>query len=212
MKIIKLFTQLTIALLFLASIVGCGSGPTVSKSTSSLNGDLTTAGPDSFFKDIQAGKERVFTGIPVNAREAKAKTGIEVRLANDTKLTGGLKGIYAYIPSAEETKQDARMGLAIHYSGGIDISEEACPKEPDWAAETAVPTFNGRPPDVVTGAIPVRCKVAGFSGMANAEWTSGGTKLPPQLHWWENGVRYHIMPWKLGYTSEQLMQIAESMY
>lgn len=211
MKTVRFVFMLALTLMLLASLVGCTTSESI---TPAKNRGLPTAGPDTYIKNIQAGIEPAFTGTVVSPSEAKAKTGMTARLAKNPTLTGNLKKIYAYIPSAEEAKQDARKALAMPYSNGLTIVEEAWPTEPDWAAETAVPTFNGRPPDEVIGAQPVLTKVAGFQGMLTPEWTSTGatTKLPPQLQWWENGVRYHILPWKLGYTSDQLMQVAESMY
>jgi hypothetical protein len=211
MKTTRFVFMLALTLLLLASLVGCTKTESL---TPAKTRGVPVAGPDSYIKNIQAGIEPARTGIVVSPSEAKAISGMTAKLAKNPALTGNLKKIYAYIPTAEEAKQDARKALAMSYSNGLTIVEEAWPTEPDWAAETAVPTFNGRPPDEVIGAQPVRTKVGGFQGMLTPEWTSPGakTKLPPQLQWWENGVRYHILPWKLGYTSDQLMKVAESMY
>lgn len=192
--------------------------PSQSTSVSSPSAGYANAGPSSYMRDIQAGVEPQLPGPAISASEAKAKTGISVRLPKNTVLTGKLNGIYPNIPPAEVLKDpnnDAHTSLTLIFANGLGLEEEACPIQPDWAAESAVPTFNGRPPDAVIGAQPIPAKVAGFQGMSTPEWTSPGTnpsKLPPQLQWWENGVRYHLIPWKLGYTGDELMQVASSMY
>src|SRR5450759_1744258 len=58
------------------------------------SGGSPSAGVDSYVRDIQAGIEPHLPGPAISASEAKAKTGISVRLPKNTKLTGNLKGIY----------------------------------------------------------------------------------------------------------------------
>lgn len=229
MKTARILVMFTLAAILLATAAGC-SGSSVSKSVpattpalakkmSPPSGGSPSAGLfDSYVRAIQAGIEPHLPGPAISASEAKAKTGISVRLPKNTELTGKLKGIYPNIPPPEilkDPQNDAHMQLSLIFTNGLGIEEEAWNKQPDWAAEAAVPTMNGKPPDETIGAEPILTKVAGFQGMFTPEWTSPGPnpyKLPPQLQWWENGVRYHMLPWKLGYTVEQLMEIANSMY
>lgn len=57
--------------------------------------------------------------------------------------------------------------------------------------------------------------IAGHQGKACAPWHIGEYKkvtMPPQVFWWDNGLQFGIVPYKLGFTEEQLLKVAESMY
>ena len=216
MKTARILVVLTSAALLFATLSGCSGSPVSTGEPETTSAGSPRAGIDAA---VQSGTEPHMQGPAVSAAEAKAQTGISLRVPKNTQLTGELKGIYPNNNQPQEESKAAQKNtpkaVTLLFTNGLGIEEEACPVEPDWAAEAAIPTMNGKPPDEIIGAQLILTKVAGFQGMFTPEWTSPGPnpyKLPPQLQWWENGVRYHMLPWKLGYTVEQLMEIANSMY
>ncbi|MBU4302685.1 MAG: hypothetical protein KKE79_04330 [Actinobacteria bacterium] len=224
MKTTRILVMCALAAILFATAAGCtgpvsknvpATTPSLAMSESSPSAISPSVCYDSYIRNIQAGRRPIPSIPAVSASEAKTKTGISVRLPKNTKLTGKLMGIYPYISASESPQLGANPQLGLHFTNCIIIDEEACKEKPDFEAEAAGPTFNGKPADEIIGSEATLVKVAGFQGMLRPEWTSGGAtpyKLPPQLQWWENGVRYFMSAWKLGYSGQQLLDIANSMY
>jgi hypothetical protein len=221
MKTIRILVMCALAAALMATAAGC-FGSSVSKNvpattpTQATSGSAPYIGATSLMNDASAvkmnlGVEPTSPIPPVSPSEAKAKTGISVRLPKDTTLTGELKAIYP------DTSASGNQELCLHFANGILITEEAWKEQSDFAHEIALdsdPKYHQ--PPVTPGSNWILVEVAGFQGKLLPQPAVLGAdqiyQLPPMLEWWENGVKYWMSAWKLGYSGQQLLDIANSMY
>ena len=165
-----------------------------------------------YIQNFQEGVEPLSPAPPVSSSEAKVKTGISVKLPKDTALTGKLKAIYT------DTSAAGYPGLGMHFTNGILIVEEAWKEEPDFAHEIAIDSDPAtHEPPATPGTNWTLVKVAGFQGKLLPQPAMLGAdqklyELPPQLEWWDNGIKYHMTTWKAGFSGQDLLDIANSMY
>ena len=107
---------------------------------------------------------------------------------------------------------------ALRYSSGFFTGGEIMVEKPDYGAQIADDAeFKKQPNTWSIGADYHIVNVAGFEGKAQPPyelvgWDGETYGMPATIRWWDNGVEYAVIPWKLGLTENQLMQVAESMY
>lgn len=146
-----------------------------------------------------------------SAEEAEKITGIKIRYPN-LKLTGGVKAIYP------EKSASANWQIAIHFYDGVMVSEEKWEEEIDYSqviAQTMDPATHEKPAN--EGSVRKLVDVAGHQGQLLPEPAVRGADgeliyLQPQVEWWDNGIRYHMLPWNTNFTGDDLLKIANSMY
>jgi hypothetical protein len=219
MKATRVLVICSLAVLLLATAVGC-SGQAVSKKPASRAPSQTNDSQPGFtgsvtqaaVQDLQEGVEPT-TQIPAaSPSEAQAKTGIALKLPKDDSITGNLKAIYP------DTSASGNPELCLHFNNGVLISEEAWKEQPDFAHEIALDTDpKYHEPPATPGSNWALVKVAGFQGKLLPQPAVLGAdqkvqQLAPILEWWSNGVRYRMSVWKLGFSGDQLLKIANSMY
>jgi hypothetical protein len=219
MKTTRILIICSLAAFLLATAVGC-SGQAVSKKPSATAPSQAKSGSPAFVgsvtetavQNIQEGVEPS-TQIPaVSPSAAQAKTGIALKLPKDTSTAGDLKAIYP------DTSASGNPELCLHFTNGVLISEEAWKTQPDFAKEIASDSdpVHHEPP-LTPGSNWKLVDVAGFQGKLLPQPAVLGPdqkvhQLAPMLEWWANGVKYWMSAWKLGYSGEQLLDIANSMY
>jgi hypothetical protein len=221
MKTARILVMCVLAVILFATAAGCNGSVSrdVPATTPSLAMSESSPGPttpsvvfDAYVRNIQAGIEPIPSIPAVSPSEAKTKTGISVRLPKNTELSGKLKGIYPDTSASENPE------LCLGFTNGILINEEIWKEKPDYAAEIAAEADDRiRATGSTQGFDWTLVQVAGFQGKLLPETALEGAdqegyKLPPHLEWWENGIRYHMSAWKLGYSGQQLLDIANSMY
>ncbi|GEM_PF-5697538 len=164
---------------------------------------------DTYVRAIQEGKEPWSPTPPVSLEKAEKEVGIKARFPKET-LGGKLKTVYI------NNTADGRKGICLRYTSGFSIGEDVLKKKPDYRAFIASDVKERTRCSKVIGADYHIVNVAGFEGKAKPPYEfvgfDGNTyRLPPDVCWWEDGVEYAIVPWKLGFTEEQLIEVAESI-
>jgi hypothetical protein len=222
MKTNRILVMCALAAILLAAEAGC-SGSSVSKNVPATTpSQATSVSPpyagsaaldvQKYIQNYQEGIEPTTSIPPVSPSEAKTKTGISLRLPKDTALTGELKAIYP------DTSASGNPQLALHFKNGVLIAEEAWKEKPDFAHEIAIdsdPKYHQSP--ATPGSSWTLVAVAGFQGKLLPQPAVLGAdqkicELPPQLEWWNSGIKYRMTTWKMGYSGQQLLDIANSMY
>jgi len=212
--LLTMFITASVVTLILAFSGGCGGGSTQTKAVgNSTSGGLITASTtfDAYVRRVQKGIEPQAVIPSVKLEDAQKQVGIKAKFSKET-LGGKLKSIYA------ETSASGNPEIDLRYSSSLDIGEEVMKGKPDYAADIAANAEENKKPGVThIGADYHIVNVAGFEGKAKPPYEFKGYdgktyKLPPDIYWWDNGIQYSIVPWKLGLTENQLMQVAESMY
>lgn len=185
-----------------------GAFPTASESVNSyvyeLNGGGGIKPPD---------------GIPkVSLEEAEEYIGADLRVPRET-LGGTLDGCYNWPSESPDNNS-----TSLVYSSGFSVLAEVYKKKIDFRlnAEADIAAAKRSEEDPLytrIGAIGHVVEVAGFEMLAYPPFELPGEdkdgktySLPPNLNWWDDGIRYVISPMKLGFTEELLIKIAESMY
>ena len=207
----------------LAISAGCGAVSTQSNALGNDSVAPTTASGESssaaitkspvFNKgvmQIQSGVEPQPTLPSVTREEAEKQNGINVKLPKIT-FGGVLKGIYV-APSAS-----GNPNTTVIYSSGFAIDEQMLKEKPDYRAQIADQAATKKSASVYIGADYHVVSVAGSEGKVSPGYSFVGLdnkeyKMPPQLYWWDNGVQYLISCWKLGFSEQQLLEVAESIY
>lgn len=217
MKTSRMLIVCSLAAALVLIAVGC-SGPVVSqKPTTSAK---VPSGQPAFVGSVkqmavqnyQDGVEPTTQIPPASPAEAQAKTGVAVKLPKDNSVTGNLKAVYP------DTSASGNAENCLHFNNGVLLSEEAWKDKPDFAHEIAQdsdPKYHD--PPVTAGSNWALVKVAGFDGKILPQPAVLGADgkvqpLPPILEWWADGVRYRLSVWKGGFTGDQLLRIANSMY
>ena len=155
----------------------------------------------------------------VSLEEAEKHIGTKLRIPKETfggKLTGMWTG----------TSASCNRVASLGYDNGIGVGAEVWKEKPDFRAEAASDAALAKQaeedPNITRiGAVPHVVEVAGFEMLSYPTYyfEHSGDKgeieiwsLPPMLYWWDNGIKYHVGLWKLGFSEEQLWSIAKSMY
>lgn len=212
---ILIVCSLAAALLLLVA-AGC-SGPAVSQKPATATN--APSGQSAFIGSVTQAVQNYQEGVepttqipPTGPAEAQAKSGVAVKLPKDNSVTGNLKAVYP------DTSASGNAENCLHFNNGVLLSEEAWKDKPDFAHEIAQdsdPKYHD--PPVTAGSNWTLVKVAGFDGKMLPQPAILGADgkvqpLPPILEWWADGVRYRLSVWKAGFTGNQLLRIANSMY
>ncbi|MBN2169073.1 MAG: hypothetical protein JW738_07500 [Actinobacteria bacterium] len=149
----------------------------------------------------------------ISLKEAEKKAGIKAKLPRVGEITGDREEVYFDI-SASENPQ-----ISVYYSNGIIIGNEVWKEKPDYIAQLEADKAASNGPSLMSGFSEELIKVEGHQGILwprvlsnTLSYSIAGFVSPPQLEWWDDGVKYHINSWNLGFTEDQLLEIAESMY
>lgn len=200
---------------------GCGGGnigmssgkndSTVASKGSTSGGLITkSAGFDQYVRQTQEGVQPKPDLPNLSPEEAQKQDGIKTKLPTIT-FDGKLEGVYA------ATSASGQPATTIIYSSGFSIDEQVLKEKPDYGAQIATDAQSKKEASVYIGGDYHPVMIAGFEGKAASGYSFVGLdkkeyKMPPQLYWWENGVQYIVTCWKLGFTEQQLIELAESMY
>lgn len=166
---------------------------------------------DAELMKYKEGKEPTSETPNVSPEKAYKQTGIKLKFPKET-LGGKLRNI------GTGKSSPGNWQAVMRYSSGFFAGGEIMVEKPDYRASIAADAeFEKQPNSGHIGADYHIVNVAGFEGKAQPPYEfvgyDGNTyKLPPDIYWWDNGIEYAVIPWKLGLTENQLMQVAESMY
>lgn len=222
------------ALLALALFSGCGRGVTSHEQSDPKEGlaNLPAEGAPLMAGGVfeeharqlnEEGGIKPPANIPVPPKvtleEAEKYIGAKLRAPKET-FGGKLEGIYT-----DKSASGNRI-TTLAYDNGIGIGAEVWKEKPDFRLEAEHEAADAKraeedPLYTRMGAVPHVVEVAGIEMLSSPTYyfehisDKGKTEvwsLPPDLQWWDNGIKYYVAPYKLGFTEEQLMSIAKSMY
>ena len=234
-SMVTVLAGMCVATLALALLSGCGGEmtshgkPDLKEKPASLpvKGASPTAGYGMFEdRARQFNKEGGVKPPPdmppqpkVTLEEAEEHIGTKLRIPKET-LGGKLTGIWT--GTSASCNREASLG----YDNGIAVGAEVWKEKPDFRVQAAHEAASAKQaeedPNITRiGAVPHVVEVAGFEMLSYPTYyfEHSGDKgeieiwsLPPMLYWWDNGIKYHVGLWKLGFSEEQLWSIAKSMY
>lgn len=165
---------------------------------------------DTLVRSIQEGKEPKPNGPSLTAEEARKRNGINI-IFPDKARSGNISVIYT------ETSASGNPVTTVICDSGFTLMEEMMTQKPDYAAQIATAEQTKNEASEYLAGDKYQVTIAGHDGLAAKPYSFTGYDgkeygMPPQLYWWSDGIQYSIMPYKLGFTDTQLIEIAESMY